>query len=112
MGTTFPTVPLSLQPLRAIPNVSADLLYTVLCASRVAEFLISPEVPLIDSAKVLSRPMIGRWETVLTRSDSLEKLFRAFGIPYFKRVVVDKLAIPLDIEFEVRLVHSYWDFLS
>ncbi|KAL8272288.1 hypothetical protein Esti_003805 [Eimeria stiedai] len=44
--------------------------------------------------------MVGKWETVLTRSDPLESLFKAFGIAYFKRVVVDKLAIPLDITLE------------
>ncbi|KAL8438705.1 hypothetical protein Efla_005243 [Eimeria flavescens] len=64
------------------------------------ELLCDPPPPLLTHARLLSRLLVGKWETVLTRSDPLESLFRAFGIAYFKRVVVDKLAIPLDITLE------------
>ncbi|OEH74045.1 hypothetical protein cyc_06754 [Cyclospora cayetanensis] len=62
--------------------------------------LCSPPPPLLTHARLLSRLLVGKWETVLMRSDPLESLFKAFGIAYFKRVVVDKLAIPLDITLE------------
>ncbi|KAL8447093.1 hypothetical protein Emed_004617 [Eimeria media] len=68
--------------------------------TQISKILCSPPPPLLTHARLLSRLLVGKWETVLTRSDPLESLFKAFGIAYFKRVVVDKLAIPLDITLE------------
>lgn len=75
---------------------------SVLSSLLLAVVLCNPAPPLLTHARLLSRLLVGKWETVLTRSDPLESLFKAFGIAYFKRVVVDKLAIPLDITLEVR----------
>eukprot|EP00921_Rhytidocystis_pertsovi_P022129 GHVQ01035397.1.p1 GENE.GHVQ01035397.1~~GHVQ01035397.1.p1 ORF type:complete len:1216 (-),score=347.08 GHVQ01035397.1:309-3722(-) len=41
--------------------------------------------------------MLGKWETLLSRSDPMEPMFKVFGISYFKRVLFDKLAIPLSV---------------
>lgn len=53
-----------------------------------------------DEFMLLSRLILGRWETLLHRSNPLEPLFKSFGISYIKRVVVDRLAIPLTITLQ------------
>eukprot|EP00922_Rhytidocystis_sp_ex-Travisia-forbesii_P003246 GHVS01004755.1.p1 GENE.GHVS01004755.1~~GHVS01004755.1.p1 ORF type:complete len:572 (+),score=83.29 GHVS01004755.1:148-1863(+) len=49
---------------------------------------------------LLSRLAVGKWETLLQRSNPLDPLFKSFGIAYIKRIVVDRLSIPVTITLQ------------
>eukprot|EP00922_Rhytidocystis_sp_ex-Travisia-forbesii_P003241 GHVS01004746.1.p1 GENE.GHVS01004746.1~~GHVS01004746.1.p1 ORF type:complete len:603 (+),score=83.67 GHVS01004746.1:440-2248(+) len=56
-----------------------------------------------DSASeylLLSRLVVGKWETLLQRSNPLDPLFKSFGIAYIKRIVVDRLSIPVTLTLQ------------
>eukprot|EP01069_Polyplicarium_translucidae_P005137 Polyplicarium_translucidae@DN2726_c0_g1_i1.p1 len=58
------------------------------------------ELSALAEALHVSRPMCGHWVTMLDRSNSMDEQYKAMGVAYYKRVVMNRLAVQLTVFLE------------
>eukprot|EP00920_Eleutheroschizon_duboscqi_P002120 GHVT01005323.1.p1 GENE.GHVT01005323.1~~GHVT01005323.1.p1 ORF type:complete len:1056 (+),score=234.72 GHVT01005323.1:2007-5174(+) len=90
--------PTTLIDCSLLTNIQGDAIFA--CVKNDVTPSQATDALHLITERTFSRCMVGRWETLLCRSDSLDPLFKQFGIQFFKRMVVDKLAIPLTVTME------------
>eukprot|EP01071_Lankesteria_metandrocarpae_P008393 Lankesteria_metandrocarpae@DN4953_c0_g1_i4.p1 len=81
--------------------------------------VFDPSIPIMADPNVVvgsyeevltcARSLCGKWVTMLERSDSLDDQMKHVGIGKLKRIIMNRLAVPLDIflEKEDSILHTH-----
>ncbi|CEM33100.1 unnamed protein product [Vitrella brassicaformis CCMP3155] len=73
--------------------------------------VVDPRTPPVTDLATLQRlaqALVGRWVVVIKRSDPFEELFKALGIAWMKRKVMNSAVFPISIDFkkdDARFLH-------